>query len=514
MKWQVRKDYIVETMCSVSMRTGKPRREVDERAIIKQYMDGRKVREIIDEFCLSGSFLHTILKRNGIEVRKRIGCSVPKKLSDELVQGCWKQVCEGKSLGAVAKDEGISITGLSKALARRGLRDVRGFEKKALNDGFFDVIDSEEKAYWLGFFYADGNILDKWNVVQISLQERDAVHLQKFADCLSFGPVVMRNRGVKGVEAQIYFKNKRLWEGLKGCGIVPRKSLVCVLPEGVVPEWLERHFWRGYVDGDGTIPVSFRYGKSRDSLEIIGSKGMCDGFSGYVDKMIGEKSAVIVAGTVYKVVLTGVVAKRMMGMLYNDAMVFLERKKLLSDGRMIVQGADGVVLIKHDVAGEFMRQYHYLGGVPIGVRSYGWFEGGLLMGVAAVGSPSGPNVWRIVDGAAVEEVGELRRFVLADDAHGKNNASKFLAKVLRLEKKVGRYKYLVSYADSAQGHTGTIYKAVGARCVGYGGNELVAVDGGGRRYSGRAIEALIDSGTVEGWKFGVSCGKLRFVFDL
>ena len=48
------------------------------------------------------------------------------------------------------------------------------------NRDFFEVIDTPEKAYWLGFLYADGSVSSKRNDVEISLKGFDIEHLYKF----------------------------------------------------------------------------------------------------------------------------------------------------------------------------------------------------------------------------------------------------------------------------------------------------------------------------------------------
>ena len=44
----------------------------------------------------------------------------------------------------------------------------------------FDTIDTEEKAYWLGFMYADGYVQNNGNSVELSLKGSDVEHLEKF----------------------------------------------------------------------------------------------------------------------------------------------------------------------------------------------------------------------------------------------------------------------------------------------------------------------------------------------
>lgn len=44
----------------------------------------------------------------------------------------------------------------------------------------FEKIDNEEKAYWLGFLYADGNVSLKEDKIELSLAEKDLNHIKKF----------------------------------------------------------------------------------------------------------------------------------------------------------------------------------------------------------------------------------------------------------------------------------------------------------------------------------------------
>lgn len=44
----------------------------------------------------------------------------------------------------------------------------------------FDTIDTEEKAYWLGFWFADGNVSSDMLKLELSLKADDVIHLHKF----------------------------------------------------------------------------------------------------------------------------------------------------------------------------------------------------------------------------------------------------------------------------------------------------------------------------------------------
>lgn len=51
--------------------------------------------------------------------------------------------------------------------------------KYTFNENIFSIIDNEEKAYWLGFLYADGYLTDQ-GLFGCALQEKDKAHLNKF----------------------------------------------------------------------------------------------------------------------------------------------------------------------------------------------------------------------------------------------------------------------------------------------------------------------------------------------
>lgn len=60
----------------------------------------------------------------------------------------------------IAQQVGISAGSVSKILRENNIpiRTNSQYLAYAFNEGFFDVIDNEAKAYWLGFIYADGYI--------------------------------------------------------------------------------------------------------------------------------------------------------------------------------------------------------------------------------------------------------------------------------------------------------------------------------------------------------------------
>ena len=59
---------------------------------------------------------------------------------------------------------------------------------KSFNIHYFDSIDTEEKAYWLGFLFADGAVTQYNHSydIELSLKIDDKEHVEKFAKTLNY----------------------------------------------------------------------------------------------------------------------------------------------------------------------------------------------------------------------------------------------------------------------------------------------------------------------------------------
>lgn len=63
----------------------------------------------------------------------------------------------------IEKEFGVTRTTVSKFLENKGIKTTKGnhYRKYFHQEDFFENIDTEEKAYWLGFMFADGYITNK-----------------------------------------------------------------------------------------------------------------------------------------------------------------------------------------------------------------------------------------------------------------------------------------------------------------------------------------------------------------
>ena len=80
----------------------------------------------------------------------------------------------------MAKEYNTSIPTLSKKLKERGIQIINRQNLVKFNENVFDSVDTEEKAYWLGFIFADGYISSRDYSFELSLSSVDTEHLVKF----------------------------------------------------------------------------------------------------------------------------------------------------------------------------------------------------------------------------------------------------------------------------------------------------------------------------------------------
>ena len=155
---------------------------------------------------------------------------------------------------------------------------------KRVNENYFEKIDSEEKAYFLGFIYADGSVSSKGYTLVLGLAEKDGYIVEKFAECLETDYKVrhyIQNTTYKDnfEECRITISNKKIKEDLNKLGVFPGKTLKCSFPtSNQVPDNLIHHFIRGFFDGDGSIKrINTNRGYLDFTFDIIGTKEMLTG---------------------------------------------------------------------------------------------------------------------------------------------------------------------------------------------------------------------------------------------
>lgn len=202
-------------------------------------------------------------------------------------------------------------------------------KKYKFNENYFDNIDNQDKAYWLGFFAADGyNHMSKCNI-EIRLHNQDREILERFKESIkSNHPINL----YKNTYCNLYIHSKHLCETLASYGLTQAKTYTLKIPN--IRKDLMQHFIRGFFDGDGCFSVIHRNDRGPNSKTYqVNITGMSDPLltiQDYIVKETGVKRLPLKSrkGTVAVTMHYGGknVCKKILDYLYKDANIYLKRK--------------------------------------------------------------------------------------------------------------------------------------------------------------------------------------------
>ena len=117
----------------------------------------------------------------------------------------------------------------------------------------FEKIDTEEKAYWLGFLYADGYVNEEKHFLTLGIGNKDKEHIEKFRKFLKTNAPYV-DKANNGGHPFRYFRiyDQKIVADLAKQGCTQGKSLT-LMPSCDMDESLWVHWSRGVFDGDGSI---------------------------------------------------------------------------------------------------------------------------------------------------------------------------------------------------------------------------------------------------------------------
>ena len=179
----------------------------------------------------------------------------------------------------------------------RGHINNAGLTKLTKKDvDYFDIIDIPEKAYWLGFMYADGYVeyhKEYRNYeASMELQDNDKYALERLnlVTCYN-GKITHREKDkvFNGYSFHtssnvIRFYSKRMYEDLIKHGVVPNKTFSACYPENL---YFPDAFVRGYLDGDGCIYIN------KDGKPLVSFVNANEAFLLYLSQIISKECGAI-----------------------------------------------------------------------------------------------------------------------------------------------------------------------------------------------------------------------------
>lgn len=251
--------------------------------------------------------------------------------SDNLIIGIYEfYKTNHVSLGELEKRFSISKHTLVKRFKKLNLISKVGNTRTLFfNENYFENIDTESKAYWLGFLYADGSIYQNKNRpnptnFELSLKPSDTEHIKMFAKEINYDLTKVKRFGDR---TRLCISSLVFCKHLINKGCTQRKSLTLEFPT-FLREDLIRHFIRGYFDGDGHISNPL---KTCLGIVILGTTSFLSDILKYYNKTFSKDINNIVKSKkdtkCFQFGLYGQNARDFLNWIYQDNMISLERKQ-------------------------------------------------------------------------------------------------------------------------------------------------------------------------------------------
>lgn len=176
-----------------------------------------------------------------------------RKITENDIISAKERYLSGEErVSEIAKDLGINRKSLSRELKKIGLT-ILPDGKKSVNDHYFSNINTKEKAYWLGFLFADG--YNSGKEIEFCLKEKDKYAVEHFKKAIDskhkINKKIIKLNQKSFIAYRISIKSTIMANDLIKLGCVPKKSLIIEFP--AIDQHLHSHFIRGYFDGDGCI---------------------------------------------------------------------------------------------------------------------------------------------------------------------------------------------------------------------------------------------------------------------
>ena len=231
---------------------------METKNILQEYQQGKSIAQLLRDYpSFNRRQITKLLEENQISIR---GGRKKKQLTNEQIMEVKKMIDEGAFLKEVA-----SYCNLDEETTKRRLKEL-GFQIKNTNrvnrrikSDYFSVIDSPEKAYWLGFLFTDGSV-DHYRTtgrIRLQLQERDKEILEKFQEDLALDGKIIYDVRPNSTCCSVEFTDEQIYNDLVKYNIIPNKTyMIDHIPYQKIPKEYWSAYALGLFDGDGGLSYS------------------------------------------------------------------------------------------------------------------------------------------------------------------------------------------------------------------------------------------------------------------
>lgn len=288
------------------------------------------LKELEEKYASTTTALYSIAKLYNVFRGDRIGSyKITQKQEEQLIADYKNGVLSYKE---IADKYNISQSIIPQILKRNHIITDGPTKRNRIycfNEHYLDIVDSEEKAYFLGFVYADGGHNESRHALTITLQNNDSDLLKRFYKMFECDRQInfIHNKQYDRYYAQFRLQSTYFSQQLLKLGVPKDKSFKITFPT-FLPSDLTRHFIRGYFDGDGCIGLSNRGWKST-SVKFVGNEHFLKDVKKIID-MHTNKDIKLYQKTnsqVYELSSAGIFnVYVILNYLYKDATIYLQRK--------------------------------------------------------------------------------------------------------------------------------------------------------------------------------------------
>lgn len=228
--------------------------EIKNKAI-EYYLVGYSANQVSKIVGVNEATIRKWIKEKNIEVRN--GGSYNKKYDEEFIKYIWKLYESGLNTTEITNKLGLKRGIVSYLLRENSYKmNHRGPKSMIGREDYFDCIDSFDKAYYLGWIMADGNvsITNGQYSLKIHIAIKDKELIDNFLSTIqSTNKTKVRNG--KNTSYYVSLTSRHMCESLMNYGIIPHKTGLEVFPKDIPKEYY-RDFIRGVFDGDGITDIS------------------------------------------------------------------------------------------------------------------------------------------------------------------------------------------------------------------------------------------------------------------
>lgn len=293
--------------------------EDEKSKVYELYEKNIKTKEIAEITGVPESTLVRWCKRKGLSRVKKMTNEELLKITP-LVISLYE---EGKYIDEVAAELKLTRGQVNHIISdKHGIARHRGPKSMIVKEDYFSEINTEEKAYYLGWIMADGNVSIHNNQysLKIHISNKDRILIEKFMKAIeSTNNILVKTNNEKGGDScYVSLTSKRMIKDLISLGVKPNKSGKEIFPD--IPKKLNNHFIRGYFDGDGITCI-----KKIKRSGFVGGTEILNA----IQKEIDIKKTIRVANnSIASYFLIGRKdSEKLYEYLYDGATIWLERKK-------------------------------------------------------------------------------------------------------------------------------------------------------------------------------------------